>query len=165
MIFLSNILTCIGQKLSNIFIIYYYFLLRKVQWSSTMQLSYNRVLSKQIKGFLRPQLWWNVQQFVTAGVNIRKIFRDILKFFFAIEKLMTAKKNYEKHCQIFMMKLTTIGSTQLQGKIKNYFNAVLIRLVAQVKISLLLKIQWRKYYNLYKSFARVTRGRGSAKGK
>jgi hypothetical protein len=35
---------------------------------------------------------------------------------------------------------------------KATFNAVLIRLVAQVKISLLLKIQWRKYYNLYKSF-------------
>jgi hypothetical protein len=32
------------------------------------------------------------------------------------------------------------------------FNAVLIRLVAQVKISLLLKIQWRKCYNLYKRF-------------
>ncbi len=32
------------------------------------------------------------------------------------------------------------------------FNAVLIRLVAQVKISLLLKLQWRKCYNLYKSF-------------
>ena len=32
------------------------------------------------------------------------------------------------------------------------FNAVLIRLVAQVKISLLLKIQWQKCYNLYESF-------------
>jgi hypothetical protein len=33
-----------------------------------------------------------------------------------------------------------------------FFNAILIRLVAQVKISLLLKIQWQKCYTLYKSF-------------
>ncbi len=32
------------------------------------------------------------------------------------------------------------------------FNAVLIRLVAQVKISLLLKIKCYKCYNLYESF-------------
>jgi hypothetical protein len=33
-----------------------------------------------------------------------------------------------------------------------FFNAVSIRLVAQVKISLLLKIQWQMSYNLYESF-------------
>jgi hypothetical protein len=41
----------------------------------------------------------------------------------------------------------------LLGNIFLNFNAVLKRLVAQVKISLLLKIQWQKSYNLCASFA------------
>ncbi len=53
------------------------------------------------------------------------------------------------HIQFRVLRLLTLLEKYFA---QHVFNAVLIRLVAQVKISLLLKIQWQKCYNLYESF-------------
>ncbi len=40
-------------------------------------------------------------------------------------------------------------SVKVYKKVSSFFNAGFIRLVAQIKISLLLKVQWKQHHLLY----------------